>query len=204
MTVSAFDEEQAATTAKALPAAPSRDGAASSDVLTRRMQSRKSAALWVCKLLIGAMTLLFAFQPETVKTVFAGYYGPEIYTVEQQDDFVATIITVAERGWLRERLVGRRLQLDTVIYGRDLPGTEFFPPPTDKVAHMDVPTAACPGGRGGFLRLFFYGVDSSRFGAQNAREKEYALEGIYDVGTVRFRTGNKGPFCHIDLRLVQS
>jgi hypothetical protein len=158
-------------------------------------------AMKLVTVLVAGAGLIFAFQPDAFKTTFARYYEAEVHTIDDREAVVQAVLNVARRPWYEDRILGRRIELQVVFYSRESGGNFVTVPEKGKTPSIELPTTQCPGGKGNRLRLFIYNADDGRFGFQNATNKEYLLNGIFEVDDIHFRVNKDGAYCYADLRL---
>lgn len=160
-------------------------------------------------LVLAIFSLIFAYQPDQFQRVVANYRTGIVAADDAASvrDFTDELFSIQGRWWTTKRVRGTRIQMDQlVIDAGDGSGSVRMPDPdnpdpgkrrADGTIRFPV---RCPDG-GEFVKIFVKRPNTSQLGTLDSRNKIYALDGMYIVGSLKYRFD--GPtqkrYCYLDL-----
>ncbi|GAA4778637.1 hypothetical protein GCM10023200_09570 [Actinomycetospora chlora] len=173
-----------------------------------RRDGRVIALLGLLVAIVAAAAAVLVIPSDNFQSLMASSFDQEVNTQQDLDRFVTTIVARQDSPFL-ERVLGRRVELETSFDGRlgafrvnapDVTGDPVLDR-TGPLPDFRIPTTQCPGSEGRLVPLYVFlrgDVDSGRFAWFPGRSRA-ALNGFWDVDRVRSQTD--GSFCTVDLRL---
>jgi hypothetical protein len=153
--------------------------------------------------LIAAILAVMLIDP--FKNAVAGRFEARVRSTGQSEEFTKHILKYAERPWLIEKVLGKRVDLNarfavSALREHDVEAeTRDFP-------FIQLRTKHCPNSRNRstYITYFIEGADSGAFGWADPGES-VSLDGVFSLSSVRTGKNSSGQrHCWVDLTFKES